>query len=322
MIPRLRRVPIETDSSALVEARIGENGACRQVWGSTIPPSWQRGAETLRQTRGVVVVLGDVDSGKSTLCTYLANTCVQSGIQVRVIDGDIGQADIGPPTTISSATVSKNIFNLHELGPKRSYFIGDTSPSSVPGKHIQSIVNLKQETSSTDQITIVNTDGWTKEERAVEHKHDLLKSVQPDLVLGLCNDHELDPILQPQQAPTIRLDASKFAKTRTREERKKTREEGYRRFLQNHQTLDFKLNRIKLKMFNQPQQQRFDLSSTHRGTIAGLLDDEGILLSIARIVEIRNGILHITTNLHESPATIELGAVVLSSRFEEVGFES
>lgn len=290
--------------------------------GSTIPFSWHEAAETLKQTRGVAVILGDADAGKSTLCTYLANRCFRSGIMTRILDADVGQADIGPPTTTSSSTVSHNIFSLRELKPEKAHFIGATSPSSVEEKHIQSIQRLSRDDWNKDTITIVNTDGWTREARAVEHKLQLLTTLRPGLVLGLLTDDELEPILDLQKIPVLELEASKFARTRTREERKRTREEGYKRFLQNSSEREFKLNKVKLRMYNSPQQQRLDQTTSHRGTLAGLLDETGALLSIGRTREIRNGMIRMTTSSQERPTTVELGAIVLSSRFEEVGFES
>jgi polynucleotide 5'-hydroxyl-kinase GRC3/NOL9 len=303
------------------QVRIGEHGVCRQVNGSTIPPSWREAAEILRHSRGLAVILGDVDSGKSALCTYLANTCLDRGIRASIIDGDVGQADIGPPTTTSSSTVSKHIYSLQELRPERSYFIGDTSPSLVPDKLTQSIARLKDDSTGSEN-TILNTDGWIREDEAVRHKLQLLNNVQPDLVLSLSLDHELDPILKLQQYPSLRLKASTFARTRTREERKKAREEGYRRFLQNPKHLDLRLNTIKLRTFNTPKQQKLDYTSTHKGTLAGLLDENGTLLSIGRIVRIGNGAVRVTTTTTEGrPRTVELGAVILSSRFDEIGYD-
>lgn len=247
---------------------------------------------------------------------------MEQGIPIRIIDGDIGQADIGPPTTTSSSIVSRGVYNLQELNPEKIYFIGDTSPSSVQHKHVKSISRLKQEYSKDNLVTLVNTDGWIREEKAIAHKIELLNSLRPNLVLGLSTDHELDPILELQHFPVMRLEASKFSKTRTRDERRKMREEGYKRFLQNSQNMDLRISKIKLRMFNQPQQQRIDQASAHRGTLAGLLDDSESLLSIGRIVEVRNEIIRIRTATREKPTTVELGAVVLSSTFREVGFES
>ena len=306
----------------MFQVRIGEHGICRQVNGSTIPHSWRDAADALKRSRGLAVILGDVDSGKSTLCTYLANTCLDHRFQSSIIDGDVGQADIGPPTTTSSSTVSKHVINLQELRPERSFFIGDTSPSSVPDKLVRSISDLKDRISTGSEITILNTDGWVREDEAVEHKLQLLESLRPELVLALSHDHELDHILELQKHPILRLEASSFARTRTREERKKAREEGYRRFLKNPKNLDLRLNTIKLKMFNAPKQQRLDQTTKHRGAITGLLNEKGELLSIGRIERIGNGIACITTSTEETPRIVELGAIILSSRFDEIRYES
>lgn len=304
----------------MIHVKLGENGAYKQVNGSTISPTWREAGDLLRRSRGLGVILGDVDVGKSTLATYLANVCFDHGIQTSIIDGDVGQADIGPPTTTSSSTVFNHILSLQDLRPERSHFIGDTSPASVSAKLIQSIIYLKDKISTRSEVKILNTDGWVRDEEAASYKLQLLNSLQPNLVLGLSSTSELDPILDRQQCTTLRLEASSYARTRTREERKKAREEGYRRFLQHPKQLDLRLNTIKLRMFNKSRQQRIDQDSTHRGTLAGLLDEGGVLLSIGRIVRIQNGIVRVTTTTEERPRIVELGSVILSSRFVEVGY--
>ena len=305
----------------MFHVKTGQKGDYKQVDGSTISPSWREASDLLRQSRGLAVILGDVGVGKSTLSTYLANVCFDHGIQTSIIDGDIGQTDIGPPTTTSSSTVSNHILSLQDLRPERSHFIGDTSPSSVTAKLVQSITHLKDEISGRSEVIILNTDGWVREEEAVSYKLQLLHSLQPNLLLGLNSNKELDPILEQQQCTTLRLEVSSYARPRTREERKKARQEGYRRFFRNPKHLELNLNTIKLRMFNKSRQQRIDQDSTHKGTLAGLLDEEGMLLSIGRIVRIQNGIVHVTTAAEEVPRIVELGAVILSSRFDEVGYE-
>jgi len=94
------------------------------------------------------------------------------------------------------------------------------------------------------------------------------------------------------------------------------------RILRNPKHLDLNLNRIKLRMYNKTRQQRIDQDLSHRGTLAGMLDEKGFLLSIGRIVRIQNGIVRVTTATEERPRIVELGAVILSSRFDEVGYES
>jgi len=321
VVSKFRRIPIETDEEAVFQVKVGENGVYKQVNGSSIPPSWREAGDILRQSLGLAVILGDANVGKSTLSTYLANTCFDHGIRTSIVDGDIGQADIGPPTTTSASTVSNHILGLQDLKPERSHFIGDTSPSKVTAKLVQSITHLKDEITTRSEVIIVNTDGWVRDEEAVSYKLQLLNTLQANLVLGLSSNNELDPILEHQKYATLGLEASPFARTRTREERKKTRDEGYRKFFQNPKHLDLNLNTIKLRTFNKSRQQRIDQDSTQRGTLAGLLNEQGMLLSLGRIVRIQNGIVRVTATTEERPRIVELGAVILSARFAEVGYE-
>jgi folate-binding Fe-S cluster repair protein YgfZ len=85
--------------------------------------------------------------------------------------------------------------------------------------------------------------------------------------------------------------------------------------------LTFRLDKTKLRMFNAPKQQRLDQTTTYRGTLAGLLDENGEMLSIGRIVRIENGVIRITTAVEEAPMIVELGAVVLSSKLNEIGYK-
>ena len=53
----------------------------------------------------VVVVIGESDTGKTTLVTALANAAFARGFGVGIVDADLGQSEIGPPTTIGLGRV-------------------------------------------------------------------------------------------------------------------------------------------------------------------------------------------------------------------------
>lgn len=318
-----RQVPIETLSEMGLEIRLGHGGKYRVVQESTIPTGWKEASHITQQSLGTIAILGDVDSGKSTLCAFLANECHSRGLKVAVIDGDIGQADIGPPTTVSTSRLGSYIFNLQDLTPETSLFVGDTSPSLVSEKLSRSLVRLRNNAIAGSDVLLVNTDGWIQGDEAIHYKARLLGELQPDLVLGISSNGELVPLLELQKFASLKLGRSWYARTRSREERKKAREYGYRRFLQSATRVELKLGKVKLRRFNSQQRQlRLDHDEDLRGVLAGLLDEEERLVSIGRVERIGNGFLTLTTAAKESPRTVELGAVVLSPSFEEIGFEA
>ena len=71
-----------------------------------IPEDWERVADRIKQDTKIGIVIGKIDSGKTTLCKFLIHKWTASGIRVGYVDSDLGQSTLGPP-----ATVGLRIFN-------------------------------------------------------------------------------------------------------------------------------------------------------------------------------------------------------------------
>jgi polynucleotide 5'-hydroxyl-kinase GRC3/NOL9 len=316
------RIPIEPRTEMILDVRLSHGSKYTIVEGSTIPTGWREAAQIVQQSPGTVIILGEVDSGKSSLCTLLANESLGHGLGVEVIDGDIGQADIGPPATISSSKTRHQVFSLQDLTPDKSLFMGNTSPSTVSDKLIHGLVRLGKEAAASSDVLLVNTDGWIQEDEALRHKTRLLDELRPDLVLGIFSDRELDPLLELQATTSLKLGKSPYARPRSREERKRAREFGYRRFLQKANPDELRLSQVRLRRYDyETRPLRLNGNQNLRGVLAGLLDEEEELLSIGRVERFADGLLSLTTVTREHPAIVELGAIVLSPQLEEIGFD-
>ena len=206
LIANQKQLPIEAESEAVLEIDFERPAGLFEIEGSTIPVSWKASADTLLDMgEGKVMVIGATDVGKSTLCAYLTNRLIAHGRSVRLVDADIGQTDLGPPTTIGTALPTRLITSLSELTPDSMLFIGHTSPTRVEAKLIDSVQKLS--TDIDGAVTIVNTDGWVLEPAAIYFKTRLISSLKPDLVLGLAKGNELQPILTSSRAESMNVDA-------------------------------------------------------------------------------------------------------------------
>jgi len=320
IIEEPRQEPIYATDNAVLEIRRGPGSSWTIVSESTVPPAWSEAADIVNRQRGVCVIIGEVDSGKSSLCTFLANKCLENAERIGVVDADVGQADIGPPTTISSSILKAPIIGLHKVTAELSFFIGDTSPSSVPDKVVNLATRLKKSIASSADIVLVNTDGWLAEFNAVRHKRLLLDEIQPDLVLALGRSDEIiDPLLERVKVASLRLPSSSFARARSKEERRKSRETGYRRFLQGSHKFGIG-QEARVRLFDQLEQTVFPENRRFRGVVAGLLNQNGELLNIGRINRVDGDRVLVETRTNEMPATLEIGNIALSSKYEEVGY--
>jgi polynucleotide 5'-hydroxyl-kinase GRC3/NOL9 len=320
IIEESRQEPVYALDNTTLEIRRGSGSSWSEIRESTVPAAWNEAAHVLQRQRGICIIIGEADSGKSSLCAFLANKCLENTGRVGVVDADVGQADIGPPTTVSSSLVQAPIIGLQKATAETSFFVGDTSPSLVPDKLVTLATRLKKRIKGSVDIVLVNTDGWLAEFNAVRHKQLLLEEIQPDLIIALSRSEEIiDPLLDRVKFASLKLPSSPFARIRTKEERKKTREAGYRRFLQGSHKLGLGQD-TRMRMFDRLDQTVFPENRRFRGFVAGLLNGNEQLLGIGRINRVENGKVLVETRTEETPTILEIGNVALSSRYEEVGY--
>ena len=313
-----RQIPIETATRAELEIT-GDSARILQVNASTIPHSWKLAAVALKQMpEGEAVILGPPDVGKSTLCVYLLNILLQDGKHVCVIDADIGQTDIGPPTTIAHAIPTQPITSLQELTPDTALFIGHISPSGFEQKLIKGIQRLSAKRKKS--ITIINTDGWVTGLDATLYKIDMLTQVKPDLILGLGFSNELDPILDGVTQRSLKIMAAKHALERSRVDRRRIRSEGYRRFLQGAVARWMNLEKAE---FSLPPGFGTDTTpnlNTLKNLIVGILNPQGYLAQIGILMSIDRERAFIYSRYTEAFDNIDVGYVKLSTSGNEIGF--
>jgi polynucleotide 5'-hydroxyl-kinase GRC3/NOL9 len=184
--------------------------------------SWDSTIARIVENPGVTVVIGDVDTGKTTFVLDLVNAGVKAGIPTAVVDSDTGQSEIGPPTVVGMATVDQPIKSLRDVRARRMYFVGSTTPA---GNLLPVVVGAKKMVDAAlargAKLVVVDTTGLVKGimgRRLKFYKIDLLS---PEHVVGIRSKRELDPILSVlsriDRLKVHRVDVSSEAKGKTRE---------------------------------------------------------------------------------------------------------
>ncbi len=139
-----KRLPFTALEPTELEVSLGADAGATVTQGGTIPQSWREAYQTLRELEkkpAVALVFGGVDSGKSSFCTYLANRLVSDRYRVAVLDEDLGQSDIGPPSSIAYAHPHRTRHDLFNVKPKNITFIGATSPSQTQPKPSKAVLH-------------------------------------------------------------------------------------------------------------------------------------------------------------------------------------
>lgn len=127
-VMRGRRIIMKSLGDSKIDAVLGPDGKIERIDGTNeVIDIWDHELSKIHLRNSVIVVLGAMDVGKTTVTTMLVNKGVREGLKVGVIDGDPGQNDIGPPTTISASVATGFITHLTQLRNLRSIFVKTTS---------------------------------------------------------------------------------------------------------------------------------------------------------------------------------------------------
>ena len=246
-----KRVPFIVRKRATFDLTLGEDASFEEIEGSTIPPSWENALKEIKACRRplTVMVMGEVDSGKTSFCTYLVNQALRMKWKAAIIDADLGQSDVGPPSTIGFSRVTTPIKDLFEIEAEKAYFVGLTSPSQMINRVVDGLVELKNSVENVDvDFLVINTDGWISGEEAVSYKVGLTEKVAPDVVVGIQETDELAPILTAlKETKTLAIGSPPAIKKRSREKRKVLRELGYKKYLKKAKVRSFPLNWVRVE---------------------------------------------------------------------------
>lgn len=239
------------------------------------PEHWEGALEAATAAR-IILIIGETDTGKTHFTTRLANALLDCGHPVAVVDADLGQSDIGPPTTVGLGLVNEPLTELGEAQVVGLYFVGSTSPQ---GHLLPTVIGTKKMVEKAERLgihkIIVDTSGLIQGEIGrllKQHKIDL---VDPDLILALQRTGECDHILRPYlggpRPVVLRLASEGGSRRRTQEERRQHRERTLMAYFQGSKTLHLDLSRVLLRQpslfVGQP------LSSKQMEDLSTILDD-------------------------------------------------
>jgi polynucleotide 5'-hydroxyl-kinase GRC3/NOL9 len=237
LVEPFRAVPLYASKETEVEVLSGKFSFAK---GDTVPSSWEEAFEELKRGVRRVMVVGGVDSGKTSLATFLANRFAEGGERVAVIDADIGQKSIGPPASVGLGLVERPVISLSEAEFVDGFFVGNITPAGLLHRHLAGVKLLldKAEGELGASRVVIDTTGWVTEWEGRELKVFKALVVKPDAVLVVSKPGECVQMVKllGQVSRVIRVDSPQLVRPRDRLDRKEYRKYLYRKFLRNAKT--------------------------------------------------------------------------------------
>ncbi|MCX8176481.1 MAG: Clp1/GlmU family protein, partial [Candidatus Bathyarchaeota archaeon] len=193
---------------------------------------------------------------------YTLNSALKQSLSVNVVDADIGQSEVGPPTTVGCCSPKHYVYDFFYENPDNVIFIGSITPVNVQSRMVKEVSSLCLNSKENFNLTVLNTDGWVLGEDAKKYKLEIAKNAKAELIVALQaseDEFSLVDMFENNGFTVVRVKPSNYVKKRSREERRKLRWQSYHKYLKNSTVKAFLLKNVK---------------------VVGKLREEGVLLGL------------------------------------------
>ena len=259
------------------------------------PDAWRAALDAALDAR-VTVVIGPSDAGKTTLVAALAGELASGGARVGVVDADLGQSEIGPPTTVGLGRVTGPIERLSEAALVALHFVGVSSP----GQDIRGAVEGARR--MTDRARaggferiVVDTTGLVTGRLGLALKRQKIDAIDPDLVLVLERDRDCEAIVRRYDGAArpriVRLPAGGRPRSRNQEARRRYRAAALERYLADARD-------VSLDLKGRAVQRPADVPLwAWVGALCGLDDARGDTLALGVVEHVLTGVVRVLAPL-------------------------
>jgi polynucleotide 5'-hydroxyl-kinase GRC3/NOL9 len=231
----------------------------------------------------VTLILGASDTGKTSLTASLASALAARGERVAVVDADVGQSEIGPPTTVGLGRVTGALGRLGDAEVWALEFVGDTSPVRYIRETAEATGRLVRRAldAGYDRV-LVDTGGLVEGPLGLALKRAKVREADPDLVLVLQRRNESEPIARALERGArprvVRLVPSPAVVRRTATRRREHRERMLREYFAHATGVTLSMARVPLR-----DRRGQPLTNAAEGLLVGVLAADGETLGIARV---------------------------------------
>jgi polynucleotide 5'-hydroxyl-kinase GRC3/NOL9 len=266
------------------------------------------------RTKHTVLLVGGLDTGKSTLSRQLLETAAAAGRAAADLDADVGQKSVGPPAPISL----KHVRSPRDLEPESFpvedalAFVGSTTPEGHLLPVVTGLAQLhRRALESGAEFVVVDSSGLVSGVYGQILNYHKVEMLRPDLVVGLQRGEELLPLLGVIQrffdTEVVPLGVHPGVVPSSVEQRAENRERAMARYF----GAELHRFRVKPTVFMPALPPLFDLTQLHR-LLVGLSDGAGATTGLGYLEHSEDeGVLRLISPVAAGPKALRLGSVRL-----------
>jgi polynucleotide 5'-hydroxyl-kinase GRC3/NOL9 len=234
--------------------------------------------------KGICLILGASDTGKTTLAAAFSEHSV-SNQPVGIIDADIGQSHIGPPTTVGWALVDNPKVDFSKLTAGGISFVGNITPIGHLLQLTSAITQCVQQISKLAELIVIDTPGLVYGPAASALWWTVQQLLKPELILAVQRNDELSNILDGLRFFDSAIELIKSPpqmRVKSPEERKRYRQNQFNEYFRDSFLCNIRLSDVSI------QSDRSLSRENLAGRLVGLKDVKGIDLAVGIIEDWQN----------------------------------
>ncbi len=251
VIHRYRSYAVKALEKSVIGVVLGEGGGIEEpAEGEEVIDEWERAANSIVDSKGIAVVIGPVDSGKTSFSLLVANIAISRGLKPAIVDADVGQGDLAPPGFIAMKVLENQLLWLRETRGDVIRLIGSITPTPAfaASRLIAAIRELVDIAIGRNAAPIVvNTDGWVTGYPAIDMKLGIVKTTSATHVVVL--DDVLCTKVKRAIGTSIEvicIPKPRVVRERDRADRRLLRSQHYQSFFQKAKRICLELSSIML----------------------------------------------------------------------------
>jgi polynucleotide 5'-kinase involved in rRNA processing len=142
-----------------------------------------------------VLLIGAIDTGKSTMARRIMRAAVGLGKRVGYVDADIGNTTCGPPSCTGLRFV-REVADLENLATADGlHFVGGVSPDRLVLQQVIGTAALAERAREGADLVVIDTTGIVSGVVGESLKYHKMELCRPDRVVALQRGAELEPVV-------------------------------------------------------------------------------------------------------------------------------
>jgi polynucleotide 5'-kinase involved in rRNA processing len=260
--------------------------------------------------RGVVMVMGAANTGKTTMARLLLRDALRAGRSVALVDADIAVPTVGAPACVGLRWVRSETDLTDLARPDSMRFVGSTQPQGVVLPHVVATTKLIEEARKGADFIVLDTSSIVSGVVGQTLAYHVTELCDPTLIIAIQRGEELEPgigmlrrflgarIAKSEPPPGLELLGPLDQRNRLVAAFRDAFEPDLHRW------------RVHSSVFAPTLPEAFDLSRLE-GMLVGVQNDRGACLGLGAL-EHDNGVVRVATRFGDQMRGLRLGSMRIS----------